>query len=147
MVHVPTARHLVLARWALDRELDRHKSRESVVPAGQAACAALYRRLTPLVTSSGSQGFLTRSLHLAREQYPFLQGLRGGASPETCLEGLDEALRDVGSDDAYQALVLVLAHMIGLLATFIGDDLAMRILGEAWPNLPLESDEVQEEEA
>ena len=146
MAHVPTARQLVLAGWALDRELGQ-RGPGAIVPAAQAACAALYVRLTPLVTGSGSQGFLTRSLHLAQDQYPFLDGLRAGASPDTCLEGLDEALRDVGSDDAYQALVLVLAHMIGLLATFIGDDLAMRILGEAWPDLPLESDEVQKEEA
>lgn len=146
MAHVPSARQLALARWVLDRELERQEP-AAVVQAAQAACAALYVRLTPLVTTAGSQGFLTRSLHLARAQYPFLEDVRGGASAETCLDGANEALQAVGSDDAYEAFVLVLAHMLGLLATFIGDDLAMRLAGEAWPNLPPLSDEAPEEEA
>ena len=146
MAQVPTEEHLKLARAVLDREMARQESR-AVVSAAQAACAAFHRRLVPLVTSSGSQAFVTRSLHLAKEQYPFLEGLRGGASAETCLDGADGALRGADPDEGYEALVLVLAHMVCLLAAFIGDDLATRIVAEAWPGVPLGPTGAQEEEA
>lgn len=136
MMSRPLHAHADLARWILDQQIGE-SDRDNVAPAAQAVCAALYGRLTPLVTASGSQAFLTRSLHMAQEQFPFLAGLRGGSSPDDCLDGLGEALQDVDPEEAYEALASVIANMIELLATFIGEDLTGRILREQWPNAPL----------
>ena len=38
--------------------------------------------------------------------------------------------------DLTNGRVVLLAHLLGLLVAFIGEDLTQRLLREAWPKLP-----------
>lgn len=106
--------------------------------AAERVCQKLSRRLSRLVSPAGSQAILSRALHLARINFPFLEGVLAGRPPEACLEGLDERLQDVGSSEASAGLHAVLGAMLDLLVGFIGEDLTVRLVREVWPNLPVQ---------
>ena len=53
--------------------------------------------------------------------------------------GLEETLRDIDTDEARQGLITVLTSLIDLLVGFIGDELTVRLLGDVWPELLLNS--------
>lgn len=123
-----------IGAWILSYELALRGDRGTVAAAAERACQRFYGRLRPLVTLAGSQAFLSRSLHLAAREYPFLADVRAGPTDEECLQGLDHALRGIDSARATDAFVTVLSYMIGLLVTFIGHDLTMHAIREVWPD-------------
>ena len=47
-----------------------------------------------------------------------------------------ERARDVEPTQVQEGIGAVLANLIGLLDTFIGEDLALRLVREAWPDAP-----------
>lgn len=98
------------------------------------ACQQFYRRLSPLVTPAGSQAFLSRSLHLAGAEFPFLNDVQAGPTAEECLQGLDPALHDIEETTTTSAFISVLSYMIGLLVVFIGHDLTMHAIRDVWPD-------------
>jgi hypothetical protein len=107
-----------------------------VSAAAERVCQKLSHRLARLVSPAGSQAILSRALHLARADFPFLEGVLAGRPPEACLEGLDERLHTVETRDASGALLAVLGAMLDLLVGFIGEDLTVRLVREVWPDLP-----------
>jgi hypothetical protein len=90
-----------------------------------------------LVSPAGAQAILSRALSLARAEFAFLEGVRAGAAPEACFEGLRERMDDVQLVEANNALFAVLSALLDLLVTFIGEDLTLRLVREVWPDLPL----------
>lgn len=86
--------------------------------------------MTLLVSSDGYRALLGRALYLARAEYPILDGVRVGTS-DVYLEGL----REKGA--AHDVLVAFLAHVVALLARFIGDDLTGNLIRQRWPDAPL----------
>jgi hypothetical protein len=146
-VRAPAPEGRLLGRRLLERELDG--AGERAAGAGPAALAAAAERALqklgrPLGRLVGAEGYLAlvrRALHLARSGHPLLRDVRlrdapDGAHPAGTLMGLPAAVRDAGPALAGDALAAVLAHVIGLLVTFIGSDLTTRTLREAWPDLP-----------
>lgn len=90
----------------------------------------------PLTRFAGTEGFtslLRRALALAREDVPALQAVT--VTSEGCqgLEVIATADRTTGID----AAVAITAHLLGLLVTFIGESLTLRMVREAWPDIPL----------
>jgi hypothetical protein len=79
---------------------------------------------------------LTRALHLARAQYPFLEGVRAGKAPDAYLQGLEESSRGVDAETANQGLLAVLGTLLDLLIRFIGEELTFRLLAEVWTDVP-----------
>ena len=75
-------------------------------PLPKLVCQKLSDRLARLVSPAGSQAMLSRALHLARPEFPFLEEVRVG--PDGCFDGLEEALRGVEAGAADQALLTVL---------------------------------------
>jgi hypothetical protein len=104
--------------------------------AAERVCQKLSRRLSRLVSPAGAQAILSRALHLARREFPFLEGVVAGQPPELCLEGLDERLHGVKSSDASAGVLALLGAMLDLLVGFIGEDLTVRLVREVWPDLP-----------
>jgi len=83
--------------------------------------------LTRFAGRDGFYALLSRALALSKAQVPALQPVKIRA--EGSLEGfLDNT--DGG--------VVLIAHLLGLLATFIGESITLRLLREAWPEETLD---------
>lgn len=81
--------------------------------------------LVPLVGKAGFCSLLSRALTLARRECPELGEVQ---ITESCtLTGL--------SDTAPEAVRILLTQLIGLLDTFLGETLTLRLLRHAWPEL------------
>ncbi|HEV8635464.1 MAG TPA: hypothetical protein VG370_14655 [Chloroflexota bacterium] len=130
--------HQELAGWLLAREIGDRDGLDAEVAAAELVCRKLSRRLARLVTSAGCQALLERALHLARAEAPLLEGVRVGASPEICLEGLLERAEGAEPAQARAGMTMVLASLFGLLATFIGDELTLRLVRDVWPDARLD---------
>jgi hypothetical protein len=97
-------------------------------PPGGAAARVCEKLRTPLARLAGVAGFrslLSRAIALARAEAPSLAAVRLG--DDGTLHGLDdsEPNRDAG--------VAVVAQLIGLLVTFIGEPLTLGLVRDAWP--------------
>ena len=80
-----------------------------------------------LARFAGSDSFASlvrRALALARADEPALQQVSIKANGS--LEGLEEV--------AIDPIVAIIAHFLGLLVTFIGEPLTLRLLRDAWPD-------------
>ena len=91
--------------------------------------------LVPLIGKLGSSSLIARALALAKRQTPELREVR---IVDNCnLEGLPEHATD--------AVATLIGHLIGLLTTFMGETLTLRLLQNAWPELPtLQSGKVEQ---
>jgi len=136
-----------LARWMLAAEMRDHQGPEAPAEGAESACSKLCRRLALLVTVSGGQRLLARALHLARSQFPFLGEIRVGTTPDTCLSGLKDSLCGVDPEEAREGLVVMLGILIGLLDTFIGEELTLRLVYDVWPDARWGGEERDSQEA
>jgi hypothetical protein len=99
----------------------------------------VHERLRPhLAALMGTVGFralLSRALALAHVEIPWLRGVHVKA--DGSLEGLSELEARVSREEFRAGCIVLLARFLGLLVTFIGEDLARRLMRELWPKLPL----------
>ena len=89
----------------------------------------LRRPLTTLAGASGFRALLSRALTLAKAQDPNLGSVQ--VRPDGALFGFGDF-----PDDQGHAGEVLIAQLIGLLETFIGPDLAWRLVADIWPELP-----------
>ena len=54
------------------------------------------------------------------------------------LEGFDGAGHDQDAGPGGEAGVVVVAQLLGLLVTFIGEPLTLRLVRDAWPDAPVD---------
>ncbi len=106
---------------------------EALLDAAEHACQKLCQRLAQLITVVGYRALLARALHLARGEFPFLEGVR---AEDGGFDGLRAKTEDVEPATLRAALTTVLGSVIGLLSTFIGEDLAVRLVRDVWPSAP-----------
>ena len=99
------------------------------------AVLVIERLRTSLARFAGADGFaslLRRALLLASEDVPSLQSVKIGA--DGGLEGFEQLAADTGTGaSGGEAAVAITAQLLGLLATFIGEPLTLRLLRESWP--------------
>src|SRR5688572_10054795 len=90
-------------------------------PAGEAvrACEKLRVPLAKLAGVAGFRSLMARALALARAEVPWLGSVQVRA--DGSLEGFDAAGREQGAAPAGEAGVAVVAQLLGLLVTFIGE--------------------------
>jgi hypothetical protein len=119
------------ARQLLAYEAGAHNPSESNMPAVSRVCETLRRPLGTLVGVGGFRALLGRALTLANAQVPGLSAVH--VEPDGSLEGLSD-LRNSGDSEPDVALT---AHLLGLLATFIGESLTLRIITDVWPDLTI----------
>ena len=84
--------------------------------------------LSKLTGDAGFRSLMSRAVALAKAEIPSLAAVQVRA--DGSLEGLD----GIGQDSDGQAGVVVLAQLLGLLVTFIGEPLMLRLVRDAWPN-------------
>lgn len=106
-----------------------------VLPAAERTFGLLRRRLTDLLGQAGFTALLRRALHLAQAEYPILTALVVGGTAAETLSGLRELEVADATESASIAVALtaLLAHLIWLMVTFIGEDLTIRLIDEIWP--------------
>ena len=131
-----TAAPRELAHWLLTSELSDVSEPGALFDAAERVCAKLSRRLARLITADGYSAILARALHLAMAEFPFLDGVRPSSSTNVCLEGLRELAHTTDATRIREAVVAVLAGTIALLDTFIGEELALRLVRDIWPGAP-----------
>ena len=93
-----------------------------------------------LMTLMGSMGFralLSRALAQATPEVAWLSAVH--VKSDGSLEGLSQGELDVHVDPETIARgrVVLLAQLLGSLATFIGDTLTLQLVRRIWPDFPL----------
>ena len=95
----------------------------------QAVCRVCDKLRRPLTTLTGAAGFrslLARALALAKQESPVLGAWEIRS---------DGSLAGVNGEAAQSGSVLI-AHLIGLMITFIVESLTLRLVHDAWLDLP-----------
>jgi len=139
----PAAR--TLARHVLLHEAGGRAEPAALAEAAARADARLRGRLADLIGLVGYTTLVDRAVRLARAESPALERGAvdaGETGAEGTLRGFHEFARASGDPAIAEAgLSALLAHVIGLLSLFIGEDLALRLVREAWPELAHGPDE------
>jgi hypothetical protein len=129
-----------IAGWLLAEELSAATGEaltDALADAVERACQKLRRPLARLVTEMGYQALLRRALHLAARDFPLLNSVRAGGPDAPCLDGLPSSMGGVDPAIVRAAATAIIANLIALLATFIGEDIAFRVLRDSWPDVDL----------
>ena len=100
-------------------------------------CEKLRISLTRFAGSDGFASLLRRALTLARADEPLVETIK--VKPDGSLEGL-EALAADTTNGGPEAAVAITAHLLGLLVTFIGEPLTLRLVRDAWPDGSLDEE-------
>lgn len=124
----------------LVRRLVRHEAggardAESLAAAVDAACRKLSGELETLLGRGGVAALLGRAVNLAGREFAFLGAARVRLDAPVALEGLREALHGRGAEEAEDASTALLAILVGLLVNLLGEELGLRPVMSAWPNL------------
>jgi hypothetical protein len=117
------------------REAKKSRSPAALSGGMEASCRRLHARLDPLIGAGGFRALLARALHLAAKEFPWLDAVYVEEHPACGLKGLREAVKGLDAQSVGDAFALVLANIIWLLVTFIGEDIAFGLLREVWPEV------------
>jgi hypothetical protein len=88
-----------------------------------------------LAGDAGFRSLLSRSLARAGEEVHWLRAVH--VKSDGALDGWGELHTQLSPEAWFEGRVALLAHLLGLLVTFIGENLTLRLVHEAWPNAPL----------
>jgi hypothetical protein len=119
-----------LARRLLALEAARPGSAEARIPEAVRVCEKLRISLTRFAGADGFAALLRRALALATPEVPSLSGIK--VNPDCSMEGL-KALAAEDAKGALEAGAAITAHLLGLLVTFIGEPMTLRLVRESWP--------------
>src|SRR5664279_1224869 len=112
-----------------------NKSSETKPPAVFLVGEKLRPQLAALMGNVGFRALLSRALALANAEVSWLRAVHVNA--DGSFEGLDELGAQVDPDEIFEGCVVLLAQLLGLLVTFIGELLTLRLVLEVWPKLSL----------
>ena len=107
---------------------------EPPVTGGSAAVRVCEKLRLPLARLAGTEGFrslLSRAVAVAKSEVPSLDAVVVRA--DGSLEGLDGAGHDQDAGARGEAGVVVVAQLLALLVTFIGEPLTLGLVRDAWP--------------
>ena len=88
-----------------------------------------------LVGLEGFRALLVRALALARAERPWLSAVE--VRQDGSLQGLGEAALQRDNAGATEGYAALLAQFLGLLITFVGETLTLRLASEIWPEAPV----------
>jgi len=73
-----------------------------------------------------------RALHVATAEFPWLADVVAKDGERCSIEGLEGVSAEIALDTIHRGLAAVLAHEIGLLGAFIGEDFVIPLVQSAW---------------
>ncbi len=106
----------------------------AIAAAACRACERLAEHLIPLIGEGGFAAVCARSLHVAQRRIPAFALVRASDQRDEAFGSLQQSLEQMEPAAATEAAVTLLATASSLLASFIGENLTNRLLGEAWPD-------------
>jgi hypothetical protein len=122
-----------LALQLLVHEAKNSPSPAKLAEALEVCCQRLHKRLDSLIGAGGFRALLDRALFLAKKEHPWLKAVGIGEYPGCELKVLHEAMNGRKPAEVREAFTIILANVIWLLVTFIGEDIAFGLVEEAWP--------------
>jgi hypothetical protein len=130
---MPSPETLDLARRILAYETVEGKRSESTEFAAVLVNEKLRLRLCALAGVAGYQALLSRALTLARAEAPSLRAVQ--VTADGYLQGLSELEPPIDKDHAQDGGVILLAQLLGLFLSFIGEGLTLRLVQDIAPHL------------
>jgi len=100
-----------------------------LVSAFDALCGQLHRQLQPLFGKTAVDALFVRAVHVAAAEFPWLREL---VEKEPCRADRMVSLAGIEIDTLEEGMAAVFAHNIGLLAAFVGEDLVLPLVQQAW---------------
>jgi hypothetical protein len=117
---------------------------DSLADAMERASNTLRLHLGKLMGIDGFSLLLVRSLTFARADFPWLKDIQAGK--DGSLKGLDTTVRGQEPVEVLAGFTAVISHFLRLLVAFIGEDLTMRLIQGAWPEVDLGGKDLGTEE-
>lgn len=129
-----------LARRLLAVEAASQSATGAHVHEAVRVCEKLRISLTRFAGADGFTSLMRRALALARAEVPSAHRITVKA--DCSMEGLEELVADArksggGGDGGAEAVAAIMAHLLRLLVTFIGEPLTLRLVRESWPDASL----------
>ena len=121
------------ARRLVAHETNGDQNSETKSRAAFHVCERLRPHLAGLTGSGGFRALNFRALTLAKAEVPGLQALQVKA--DGTLDGLDELGAQLDPEKFSEGGVVLLAQLLGLLVSFIGEDLTLRLVRDVWPKV------------
>jgi hypothetical protein len=126
---------LDLAQRLIRYETRANRSSATNSPLAFPVCAKLRPPLVTLVGNAGYHALISRALALAKAEVAWLGTVRVQA--DGSLQASEDFRASVGPADILEGRIVLLAQLLGLLVAFIGPNLAVRLVSEIWPKVPL----------
>jgi hypothetical protein len=112
------------------------QSAASLVAATEDLLDRLSQRLGRIIGLVGYGALVRRATRITASQYTFLEDVTVEAQADGfTLRGLRASVLARDPVEARPCLVTLLATLIRLIVVLIDEDLAMRLIGQAWPEL------------
>ncbi|MDT5270218.1 MAG: hypothetical protein QOH49_2404 [Acidobacteriota bacterium] len=125
-----------LARRLIGFEAARTSSSDAPVDAAVLIIGELRLRLTKLAGVEGFRSLLSRALTLSKAEVPSLNIVR--ISSDGSLEGFDAIEGSEATGAATQVGIVLVAHLLELLVTFIGAPLTLSLVCDKWPDASMD---------
>jgi hypothetical protein len=130
----PTARKYAQSLIALEGEVNKSAGQER--PLGLDVCERLRTHLAMLLGTYGYQAIVARALRLASVEVKWLITLR--ILPTGAWEVPEQLDTRITADQLAEGNLLLVAHLLGLLITLMGEDVTLRQIQGIWPNQRLD---------
>jgi hypothetical protein len=95
-------------------------------------CERLRVRLHPLFGPAAITALFARALHVATAEFAWLADVVPRDGERCSLDGLERVGGAIDRNTLEEGLAAVLAHEMGLLSEFIGEDFVMPLVLAAW---------------
>ena len=122
---------LEVARRLLAYEAAAGRNSEPTEPAAFRVFEKLRRPLCSLAGVAGFRSLLSRALALARAEAPSLRAVE--VSGDGSLKGLEALGPQKDKEVSGDGGALLIAQLLGLLLTFIGEGITLRLVQDVWP--------------
>jgi hypothetical protein len=134
----PTPSHRALARWLVTTEIEGEAEGALAAPdAAERVFGKLSKRLAQLITDVGADALVARAVQLSLATFPFLSGAQIRRTGGSLVLSLGASADGSDSSQIAEGFEAVLATLVALLVSFIGEDLTARVLQDVWPELAM----------
>jgi hypothetical protein len=140
----PSSQNQELARRLIVLEAARANSSDAPVDTAMLVIGELRMRLVKLAGVEGFRSLLSRALTLSKAEAPSLNIVQ--ISSDGSLEGFDGIDESEEAGAAGQAGTVLVANLLELLVTFIGEPLTLRLVHDTWPDATMDEANLRSEE-